>query len=225
MLMAKQEPLMLNNNHSEKKQTGFTLIELLIATSIFSVIMLVVTTGIVRIGQSYYKGIIQSRTQEVTRSVGEDISRTIQLSNGIVTKNNIDITCVGDVRYVYKLNKQVPASEGLVSYRVKPTDDCYDLTQGTDKKELLGQNMRLLKFDVSVPPDDLSGRTWKIDIRVAYGEDDLLSSYNDDSTPNGWDGVDPNMSAVQDATCRSGIAGNSFCATSKLDILVKRRLN
>ena len=222
---------MLNNNNSEQKKSGFTIIELLIATSVFSIIMLVVTTGIIRIGQSYYKGIIQSRTQEVTRSVGEDISRTIQLSKGIVSKDDDDpdrtrITCVGDVRYVHNINKQVPANEGLISYRLTPNDDCLDEDQGTDRKELLGQNMRLLKFEVKKPDEDQSGRTWKIDIRVAYGESDLLSAYNDDeSSPNGWDGGNTNVPAVYNATCKSGIAGSSFCATSKLDILVKRRLN
>lgn len=222
---------MTNNNRPPKKQTGFTLVELLIATSVFSIVLLVVSTGIIKIGQSYYKGVIQAQTQETTRAISEDISRTIQLSNVQVKKPEYpdgtekNIVCVGNIRYIYHLNQQVSNGvEGLTSYTLGPNDGCDDPAVGSDKKELLRQNMRLLKFEVKEA--DPLGESWRIDIRTAYGESDLLSHYKDDGIGfEGWDGTDIRAPAVQDALCKSGNPGGSFCSTSRLDILVKKRLN
>ncbi len=64
-----------------KNQNGFTIIELLIATVVFSVILLVVTAAIIQVGRMYYKGYISSRTQQASRAVIDDISRSIQFSD------------------------------------------------------------------------------------------------------------------------------------------------
>lgn len=221
--MAKRKPL--------KSQGGFTLLELLIATSVFSVVLLIVTTGVIRLGQSYYKGIIQSRTQETNRAVATDISRAFQFAGGVKVYDP-DIPnqfCIGDTRYTFSLNQKVSKDsngnqvEGLRSERIKPSDACNDPGVGTDRKEMLGNNMRLLKFDVNSA--DTQDKTWRVDMAIAYGDNDLLSHYTDDETPQGWDGSNTGDQAVRNAVCKSGIPGGSFCATSQLDILVKKRLN
>jgi prepilin-type N-terminal cleavage/methylation domain-containing protein len=217
MLMAKRKPL--------KSEGGFTLLELLIATSVFSIVLLIVTTGIIRLGQSYYKGIIQSRTQETTRAMATDISRAFQFADGTkVSGDGANQFCIGDTRYTYFINQPVrDGAEGLRSERIEPNDACNDPSAGSDRKEMMGNNMRLLKFDVN--PADSQSKTWRIEMGVAYGDNDLLSHYTNDEAPQGWDGNDVNSPAVRNAVCKSGIPGGSFCATSQLDILVKKRLN
>jgi prepilin-type N-terminal cleavage/methylation domain-containing protein len=215
--MAKRKPL--------KSQCGFTLLELLIATSVFSVVLMIVTTGVIRLGQSYYKGIVQSRTQETNRAVATDISRAFQFANGVKVAGDGDNQfCIGDTRYTFFINQPVKdGAEGLRSERIAPDAACNDPSAGSDRKEMLGNNMRLLRFDVNNV--DAQYKTWRIDMAIAYGDSDLLSHYTSDETPQGWDGTDVNSPVVRNAVCKSGIPGGSFCSTSQLDILVKKRLN
>lgn len=204
-------------------QFGFTIVELLMATAVFSIVLLIITTGIIKIGQSYYKGLIQNKTQETTRSISEDISRTIQLASGqkVTPPGPPNRFCVGSVRYTYFLNEKVgdPASpiiSGLKAEKVPP-NDC-SAPDDLDAKQLLSKNMRLLRFKVD--PADPLAQTWRIDIRVAYGDNDLLTHYNDNGTPLPGDII---LNA-DSANCRSGVSGSSFCATAQLNNLVKKRL-
>lgn len=197
------------------------------ATVVFSVVLLIVTSGIIKISQSYYKGIIQNRTQETTRNISEDISRTIQLSSGQKV-DGPDPTrqfCVGTVRYTFVLNEVVPADPlsvtGLRAETVPP-NTCASLPNpNSTSRQLLSQNMRLLRFNVDKA--DPSAQTWRIDIRIAYGDNDLLSHYDNDGAPNS---ADPVIFAADTdgANCKSGITGGSFCATAQLNTLVKKRL-
>ncbi len=209
----------ISNKNQEK---GFTLIELMMATAVFSVVMLIVTTGIIRIGQIYYRNITQNRTSEATRVISEEIVRSIQFAKGNRRAGADPATqfCIGDTRYTYNINQKVTGgTPGLISERISPSDACSSAAS-INTQELLGENMRLLAFDVN--PVDAAERTWRVNVRVAYGDDDLLSHYNDNGTP-----VNPasvNTDAAN-ADCKSGIAGGSFCATARLDTTVKKRLN
>jgi prepilin-type N-terminal cleavage/methylation domain-containing protein len=70
----------------QDKQAGFTLLELLIATTVFSVILLLAATAMIQIGRTYYKGNQQTRVQETARDMIEQISKDIQFSGETVTK-------------------------------------------------------------------------------------------------------------------------------------------
>src|SRR5438552_1721794 len=103
------------NSHN---QQGFTLIELMIATTIFTVVLLLVTFGILQITRTYFKGYNSARTQDVNRSVIDTISRDIQFngqslslpdtafvaSNGTTTGYAI---CIGTDRYSVVLDHQL----------------------------------------------------------------------------------------------------------------------
>src|SRR3990172_9120101 len=70
---------------SRKGVGGFTIVELMIATTIFSVILLIVTFGMLQIGRTYYKGITLTKTQNAARSIIDTISQDIQFSGEGVT--------------------------------------------------------------------------------------------------------------------------------------------
>lgn len=204
---------MMRNQTSQK---GFTIIELLIATTVFSVILLIASAAIIQIGRVYYKGLISTKTQETARSVMENVSRDLQFSNSKALRvNEADgrkVYCIGDNRYTYVLGTQVTnGAHGLVQDEAGNGCDPGDFSTG---KELLGENMRLTRFDIS---SNDGNRTYQIGLGVAYGDSDLLTTYSADGLT-----LEGNLS---DTLCRSGVVGSNFCATSILDTTVKRRLN
>lgn len=208
----------------KKNNKGFTLIELMVATLAFSIVLLIATTTAIHIGRSYYKGLLQSKTQETVRNISEEVTRTIQFANGdlreVTSAQPNDPKkqfCIGDTRYTYQLNKKVqgtpdPSDYGLKIDRIDAGTTCDG--PATNGREFLQTNMRLLEFSVT---PDASNKIFRVIIKVAYGDDDLLTHYDDNGNPNG--------SPANTANCKSGIAGSNFCATSLLDNSVKRRLN
>lgn len=87
---------------SKANQKGFTIIELIIATTVFSVVLLLCTFGLMQIGNVYYRGITSTRTQNVTRNIIDMVSQDIELSdNGIIATNPSvpSYFCAGHHRY------------------------------------------------------------------------------------------------------------------------------
>ena len=133
-----------------KNNQGFTILELLIATTVFSVILLVVTTGIIRIGNIYYKGITASKTQESIRNISSELSSSIQFANGIkVPGSSANIFCLGNTRYTYFLNREYArgseATTGIYSEILNPGSACACMIPScvTETRQLLGNNMRV----------------------------------------------------------------------------------
>lgn len=71
----------LIRKHLDHNAQGFTLVELMIATALFSSILLLITFGLLSIGQNYYKGKNSARTQDVARRVIDEISQAIQFGD------------------------------------------------------------------------------------------------------------------------------------------------
>ncbi len=110
----------------QKHQQGFTIIELMISTVIFSLVLLICLQGIVQVTRAYYKGVTQSRTQEVARNLLDEITQTIQLSGSVITfddpadfgptinvtqvSQGIGIFCAGNKKYTYALDRKVSES-------------------------------------------------------------------------------------------------------------------
>lgn len=206
-------------------QRGFTIIELLIATAIFAVITIAITTAILQFTRQYYRGVIASNTQTTARTIIDDISRSIQFNGGELYELNTPTGtkgfCVGSSkRYSYALNTQVTRGGGSAALHqghhalVSDTyPSCNTATPALgvaslanltspNARELLGQRMRVTKFEIRP-----SGGMYVVTVRVVYGDDDLLTST-----------TDPNMS------CKS-TAGSQFCAVSELSTTVKKRVN
>ncbi len=218
------------SNFASKQQNGFTIIELIIATTIFSIVLVMISTVLIQIGKMYYKAIAMSTTQQTVNAISNDVYRMVQFSSGGINSSSATdrpekAYCIGDVRYTYVLDK--PSGEGHVLWRDKvpsagcvPVDFSQPLSEG---KELLGARMRLLQFNILPLNGDSASR---IQVAVAYGDSDLLTSYDQ----NGTERVDVNNDGVindddiASALCKNG-PGSSYCAVSALSVVVKRRLN
>lgn len=91
----------------QKDSNGFTIIELLIASSVFSVVLLVALTGFLQIGRVFYKGISDSQTQNVARQIVTDISSSLSNTSSddgvstIKTSGGYSYMCIGIVRYTW----------------------------------------------------------------------------------------------------------------------------
>lgn len=212
---------------------GFTIIELLIATAIFSILLLVLSSALLQIGRIYYKGFTSSLTQETTRSILEDVSQTIQFAPGNITfappsGATPGYICIDTRRYTFVLGQQRPGTQHvLVADEVSgsctgPQSFAGPLTASS--RELLGDKMRLAKFDIA--PADISNKTYRITIRVAYGDDDLLCSPTA-PTPHCSDNVtmtSSDFNTQRDLECKDIRSGTQFCAISELSTIVERRL-
>lgn len=197
---------------------GFTIIELMIATSVFSVILVLTMAALLQIGRNYYQGVIKAQTQEVARSVGQNISESIQFSGGpiivpITPNSATQGFCIDNKRFSYIPNKKLVdnsplPNETLHALVVDSVSGCSTATQAQDLttntnlqgKELISPNMRVL---IS-PPTLISGSTnlWQLGVTVIYGDDDLLSG----------------------GQCVSVRIGGQFCAVSALSTTVEKRV-
>lgn len=207
-------------------QKGFTIIELMIATSVFAVVLAIAASGVVTIGRLYYKGLTSSKAQETSRSVTETIARTIQFSGDSLATGgsfpNAQSFCFGQDRYTYIINSQVTDSTTIgLRHDIRPDlNDCSPIESDNPAgTELLPNHLRLLDFRISsVSPD-----SFRIAIKVIYGDDDLISTYDNDGNPVGGSGH-PTAVESNGAQCKPGIAGSNFCASSELETIVNKRV-
>lgn len=212
------------------RKSGFTIIELMVATVVFSIVLLLVTTGILQISRVYYKGLTESTTQNTARNVIDTITQAIQFSGTEVTVTpgsdpGTDYAfCVGNKQYSYRLGTQVmdnpsgsdQAWHALVERTMNGACNGAEPqslgNQNVVGRDLVGKRMRLAKLAV----EDLGQSRYRVTVRVVYGDADLLRS---PSSPSGTTG------AMQpDATCQSVRAGTQFCASSEFSTVVVKRV-
>jgi prepilin-type N-terminal cleavage/methylation domain-containing protein len=202
-----------------RDEQGFTLVELMIATTVFSIVLLLATTGIINIGKLYYKGISTARTQDTTRLVINEVSRSVQLTKRELKSGSAgqhQAKCMGKDRYTYRINVKVADGNHALWYdEITEGAECVPADpDASNGRELLGSNMRLIDFSIKDNPADRT--RVEIKVGIAYGDNDLLTTYSDD----GETYIGPTPAAAQ---CKPTNSGGSFCAVSSLETFVKRR--
>lgn len=228
-----------------RRQKGFTVIELIIATSVFSVMLLLTTTGMIQIGRVYYKGLIVSKTQETTRSISEDIVRAVQFggTDKIIKSPTVPISgldtsavCMNNVRYTYAINTRL-AAQNSVSPRtsrhvlwldiIKDPSICrpVDLTReepgrnpgngGSDNS--LGAGDTDLSSEAAAQRRELLANNMRLTQFEVSGPADLVNIKL--KVVYGEDDV-----IAPGGNCVPTGNGGQFCAFSALDTFAKRRL-
>ena len=197
-------------------QYGFTLIELMIATTVFSVFLLLITFMTIRIGKLFQKGVIVSRTQETARTISSEISRAIQFSGGYVAfgpSGTNYFICAGSQRYMYTLGHQLfdsaPTGTQVSHVLISDTSPACSTTavnmaafNPATQRELIPNRTRLSNLTIQQ-----AGKMYTITVRVVYGDDDLLN----------------NPLAIN-ATCKGNQVGTEYCGMSELITTVQKRL-
>ncbi len=215
-----------------KRQDGFTIIELMIATSILSIILLMVTVVITNIGNLYYKGINQSAIQNDARTIVGQISEDIQFSGNTpvtciqaplpgancpasLAGQKVYVTCIGSVRYTYVQKVKLGTKIGATTFNHviwRDTPNSCDPTTGANLSALNPSIAAYKGAELISSNSRLtnllvgSNQPTSLIIGIAYGDDDLL-----------------NLSASP-VTCNGG-AGDKFCATANLQTVVMQRVS
>ena len=202
-------------------QQGFTIVELMIATMVFSVILIVITIGVLHFSNDYYRGVNSSTTQNIARGVTDTVTQALQFSGGGLNGpggSPSGYYCIGNQRFQYTLGVKLPsASHGL--YQV--TDPLCAAAVPAGGHELLQAHMRLVNF--SIVPVVGTTQLFTVTIKIAYGDDDLLCAPT--SVPGSCNSGAANLpNFIQpDLRCRIQ-AGSQFCSVSTLITTVQQRV-
>jgi len=232
-----------------KSNNGFTIIELMIATSVLSVILVLVTILMMSIGNLYYKGVNQSRAQDDTRSITDELSQHLQLSSqqpstgsqafpGGVT---VSAYCIDTTRYSYVTgvqSGQIPPSASTVLRHVLWRDaipagsNCgaADLTSNDptsssldDVKGVDGSGTELVSPHSRLTQFCIgsidSGGTCTTNVNSPYTIE-VGVAYGDSDLLKY---IKPPPLNSPNAVC-SGDKGDQFCATAYLNTTVVKRL-
>lgn len=224
-----------------KRQDGFTVIELLVAMAVFSTVLIVVTVALMQIGNMYYKGVNSIKTQETARDIVSTVSEQLQFRKGNFKQNTtsmpasasaadqvtVESRCIGGIRYSFVLqlklvdgvafSKADQSSPHVLWQDVDESGECLpvDITQvniPTSGRELAGENMRLINFDINkiIDPgiDPYRAEVFDIWLSIVFGDNDLLAR---DGTGNA-------------TGCEGGLVGAQWCAQSELTTQVTRRI-
>jgi prepilin-type N-terminal cleavage/methylation domain-containing protein len=216
--------------HKPREQ-GFTIIELMVATTIFSIVLMVILASFLQIGRMFYKGISVSNTQESARSVVEDITSDMKLSQTFIANPPLSPTsgyfCVGNHRYVYGLNSKIGSTDvtsplpsvpkGIIKSTVTSCPPPI-ASAGSDVQQLLGPDMQLNDFSVSCPT--LNNCSLHVHI-IFYGFDNSVFS----STLHPADTSTDHVAAVndKDAFCSGPLLSTQFCAVADINSIIAMR--
>jgi prepilin-type N-terminal cleavage/methylation domain-containing protein len=214
------------------KMNGFTIVELLIATVVFAVVLLVAQASFLQIGHLFYRGVSINQTQETADHIFQDINGNFQsapsVGGGLNSPGGYNYYCIGNIRYTYRINNEVnanaPSADHSPSGNFGVIKDilpgagaacatpCSDTSgspcpAGTVKLqspvEMLGNRMRIEKFDIPSPPP--GSNLYNVSIVLAYGDDNTLTYH----TPGDFSTV----------ACQ-GDAHNDFCAVSSINTAI-----
>jgi len=177
---------------------GFTIIELMMATMVFATILLLITSGVIHMGKSYYRGLSSSSTQNIAANALNTIAQSIQLGAGSYSTqtdptSHLQVICIGSQEYIFLpggvVHKGAASSTSNIGIyqRQQSGGNCDDpiaLANGsfpTDGQELLADNMRLLRLSISNvtgsgcnPAGFSSKALCNVTVSVGFGSSDDL---------------------------------------------------
>jgi prepilin-type N-terminal cleavage/methylation domain-containing protein len=225
-----------------KKQTGFTIIELLVATTIFSIILVIIVSSFLQVGRMFYKGVSISNTNEAARNLVDTITNDARLAN-FQSGNTLNpdgslntdpsfkkYFCVGPHRYTYWLAQQVKDSNIHTDANLMTAGVVQDETGGscrspadlggTRNNQVLGPDMQINKLSV-VENSTNTALTVSVHI-VFYGADNTVFNSSDSTMVNTT--ADPGRaSRAADAYCSGNLLSTQFCAVANIDTNVTLR--
>jgi len=218
---------------TQQYQSGFTIVELMIATLVSSVILIVITFGIVKFTHDYYRGINSSNTQATTQNAIDVIAHSIQFNatGTVATDGSQGIFCAGTQVFLYTMGKQLTTTPSAANWGLyqlnNPSANCVIPGSTTGGTELLGKNMRLTYINLT---QQGSTNVWNLELHVAYGDPDLLCRASITGTAKGSCAsgatayTTTDVIQGNDVECKSQI-GSEFCSIAYLTTAIGQRIH
>jgi prepilin-type N-terminal cleavage/methylation domain-containing protein len=224
------------------REQGFTIIELMIATTIFSITLIIATSAVTRITRMYYRGVIAAQTQNTTRAVADELSRAIQFTGDDVltggptnfgTAPNIlavRSVCIGERRYSYAVNAQANDSVATGTYDATTKRTRHALWRDTVP---VGPICTPLDVRQAIPPGSTNGselltenmRLMRLAVTPVSADPAIFS------VSIGAIYGDTDLIEFTDMTAKTGPlrclgsgVGSEWCAASELTTQILRRL-
>lgn len=193
-------------------QAGFTIVELMIATMVFSVILVVITMGVMYFTHSYYKGVYATMTQNAARDISDSVVQAVQFGTGepdtYVDTGDTSLShfCAGGYVFVFKLGEEYEtgnaATTGMYMQPMSGSCDASVAPVSPLRRQLLGNHMRVAYLNF-----EGNAGLYTLDLKVAYGGSDLLS--------------DPSGKGAE-LQCNLG-TGSQYCAVARYTTSVSPR--
>jgi prepilin-type N-terminal cleavage/methylation domain-containing protein len=205
-----------------KKQSGFTILELMIAISVFTVAILLVTTGVIQIGREYRLGATRAKLNTFTRELHGQFTQEIQYSGlspvivdaippATLPGGYNHAICMGNTRYLIKdIDYADPSSPTLGVDTISDISLC-GTQAAVNVKNPLPKDARLTDFIITPPVDAFHG--YELFTRIVIGEKDLFQG-----TANGTDG-----DFSKPCVLSTGF-GSAFCSTIILSSNIARKV-
>lgn len=208
-----------------KLSHGFTIIETLLAIAVFSLILILLVTGVMQISRSFMRGVNTTALQSTTRSISDRLSQDLQVSTYSGSINQVaelQYFCVGGNQYVFTPGVEYTKSNGtvgLVVTRMSTPDCSAPALPLAGQTQLLSEHTRVLFLKITRATSVSTGSYYKLSIALGAGASDLFCLQNDATCePASSDEV-----YGESVKCQTG-SGSEFCAVSKLNVLVQPRI-
>lgn len=216
-------------------QRGFTITELMIATTIFSIVLLVALAGFLQIGHTFYKGVSLAQTQQVADQIFQDINGNFQTAANITPPGSVSplgyhYFCVGNIRYTYNLGNEISSGAtpnhspsgnfGILKDSLPGTSACAPPCTDTAPLGICNPpNVRLGQY--STPTEMLGDKMRLANLTITNATSqapnvytvDLVVAYGDDDVLD---------LTVPTAPVCKGQANVEFCAVSQINTAVYR---
>jgi prepilin-type N-terminal cleavage/methylation domain-containing protein len=226
---------MIKTETYTRNNQGFTIIELMIALSVLSVLLVMASAILIRIGNLYTKGVNTANLQNTTRTISADVSSGIQVSDNSISRidsGGASAYCIGATRYSFIQDKEHGTDyDGTTTDHVLwrdtlqvPTASCQpinfadianDHSSLGDGYEMMPEHMRIVNFTVQKSNAvALSGHNaYEINLWIAYGDSDLVQTFD----------AIPADDTTEQANCK-GDSGTQFCAVAHIDAITTQKI-
>ncbi|HUD03730.1 MAG TPA: prepilin-type N-terminal cleavage/methylation domain-containing protein [Patescibacteria group bacterium] len=204
-----------------KNQKGFTILELMIAISVFTIAIVLITSGVIAVGRYYQQGATKAKLLTAAREIHSQFTQVVQYSGSeldpshpIITyaANGVQYkaTCIGATRYLWSnINDQTQRYYGDFMTDDITNRSCGDTTISKPQHPLptnipynsaIATNTKVINFLIK------GSDPYTLTTTFVIGSQDMFVSNN------------------YGRQCQSNVLGSEFCAVVSLTSTVARKV-
>lgn len=199
-------------------QAGFTIIELLIATTVFSLVLVVFLTAFLQISALFYKGVSMSQTQEAARNTMQSITDDIQFYKQPPRSTDFSkYFCIGIHRYSYFLGVQVVTGSSTKAgiYREDVGSSCFPPQAPNDVNLSTADQLLNSQMQVNDLTPNCTGQICTVHLHIVYyGNDKRAFVSNKSGYNNNLNSPTYDAYKAPDAQCTGSNVSSQFCAVA-----------